>query len=169
MSVAAFALASAPTAAAPLSGFLYQPKANMFGYYLPKPDLRVGKFQLIDIAIGIPDEFKQFLSGKRIAGYAPVMLEFEDVTSKTRLNELGHPYHINAPRVLPVAFRVAGSAIAFDGDDKQLRHVTFIGKFDLAKVHAAGGGQESGAVLAGDLTVGSKIFKGLTFTWFGGD
>ncbi|HEY5336847.1 MAG TPA: hypothetical protein VIJ85_01480 [Rhizomicrobium sp.] len=155
--------------AAPVSGFAYQSKVDVFGYYIPATDIRVGKFQLSSIDIGPAEDFKSFLGGKRLPEYAPVMASFDDKTSKQLQGELG-PYYQNAPRVLPSAFNVTGSDVAFDGTEKQVGHVTFTGRLNLkALAGAKGNGDANAVVMTGDLTIGQKTFKAVSFRWFGGD
>jgi hypothetical protein len=155
--------------AAPLGGFTYQSKTDLFGYYMPATDVRVGKFQFSHLDLGANDDFKSFLGGKRLANYAPVMANFDDKTSKQLNGELG-PYYQNAPRVLPTAFKISGTDVAFDGTDKQVGHVAFVGKLDSkALAGAKGDGDANAIVMTGDLTVGDRVFKGIQFRWFGGD
>ena len=164
-------MAYAPSFAAPAapSSFVYQSKVDLFGYYIPATDARVGKFQMSSFNIGPAEDFKTFFGGKRLPEYAPVMASFDDKTSKQLQGELG-PYYQNAPRVLPSAFKISGSDVSFDGTDKQVGHVAFTGKLDLkALAGAKGGGDSNAIVLTGDLTIGQKTFKGMTFRWFGGD
>lgn len=153
--------------------FVYDGEADIFGYYLPKTDVKAGKFKLRDIAIGAKDDFKKYLAGNRMATYAPVMVEFDDVTSKQRTNEMGQPYYENAPRVLPLSFRVVGREVSFVADDRQLGHVTFTGTLAPymldPKMMADQRAVMGAAQLRGDLTVGSQSFKQINFTWFGGD
>ena len=155
---------------APLKGFSSDKSRNLFGYYMPQGSPRFGKFVLRTITLGEPSDFTKYETGKNdIKQYAPVMIEFDDVTSQKKQGEMGE-YYANAPRVLPSAYRLAGDTLSFAGSEKQVGHVTFTGKLDRAKVKAAqGGGSLEAVVLAGDLTVGSKTMKHVTFTWFGGD
>lgn len=157
----------------PRGAFTFHEKADLFGYYLPASDVSAGKFKLRDIAIGGRDDFKKFLAGARQPNYAPVMVEFDDVTSAQRTNEMGQPYYENAPRVLPMAFRLDGANVAFDGTDTQIGHVSFSGELS-DYMFSTGASPEKRAVhgrpaLTGDLVVGDKTFKNVKFTWFGGD
>jgi hypothetical protein len=153
--------------------FAYSVTGDPSGYYLPKGTVRTGKFSLRDIAIGGADDFRKYLAGQRMATYAPVMIEFDDVTSPQRTDETGAPYYANAPRVLPAAFRLEGTTLTFAGDDKQLGHVTFAGKLAAYMLSAKVSPDERAAMneapLTGDLTVGKTTFRHVMFTWFGGD
>ncbi|HUO88797.1 MAG TPA: hypothetical protein VMU08_06460 [Rhizomicrobium sp.] len=170
---AALALATLAFAAeVPLKGFSHDNKDDLFGYYFPSPEIRVGKFRLDQFGIGTLDELKTYESGRgRLPTYAPVMFTFEDTTSKQLTNELGGTYHANEPRVLPTAYRIRGNTIAFAGSDRQIGVVTFSGTIDRAALKAAQAtGMESDKpVIRGDLTIAGKTFKGVGFRWFGGD
>jgi hypothetical protein len=152
--------------------FVYDSKVDLFGYYMPTADVKVGKFKLNNLALGGKDEFKKYLAGNRMATYAPVMLEFDDVTSPQKTNEMGQPYYANAPRVLPTSFRVAGASVTFAGHDKQVGDVVFNGTLAPymldAKVKQEQRAAMSAAALTGDLAVNGKTQK-VMFTWFGGD
>lgn len=152
--------------------FVYDSKADLFGYYLPTADVRAGKFKLRDLALGGSDDFKKYLAGNRMATYAPVMIEFDNLTSKQRTNEMGQPYYENSPRVLPTSFRVSGSTVAFAGHDKELGDVAFNGTLapymlDL-KFKPENRAVMSRSALSGVLTVGGKPYK-VMLNWFGGD
>lgn len=156
---------AAPAAAS----FVYQSKTDLFGYYIPATDVRVGKFKLNNVAIAGADDFKTFFGGQRLDTFAPVMVCFDDTSSKQLTGELG-PYYQNAPRVLPSAFTVSGDVVTFAGNDKQVGPVTFKGKLNLKAVAGAkGSGDANAIVMTGDLTVGAKTFKNVQFRWFGGD
>src|SRR6185295_3541870 len=124
-------------APAPLTGFLSDKANDLFGYYMPLREIKVGKFKLDHLALATPDDFRSYEAGKdRLPTFAPVMLVFSDITSRQLTNELGQPYFENAPRALPTAYRVSGGAITFVGGDKQVGPVTFTGKLDLAALKA---------------------------------
>jgi hypothetical protein len=161
--------AGASVAAPAATGFVYQSKADLFGYYIPATDVRVGKFKLNNFAIAGADDFKDFFGGKRLDAFAPVMVGFDDTSSKQLNGELG-PYYQNAPRVLPSAFTVSGDVVTFAGTDKQVGPVIFKGKLNLKAIAGAKANGDANAIaMTGDLTVGAKTFKNLQFRWFGGD
>lgn len=172
-SVAPPAPPSAPSGpAAPTPGFVHDKGADLFGYYLPAREVKVGNWRLTALSLGQEGEFADWEAGKRTTTYAPVMLEFEDVTSPTETNEMGQTVHKATTRVLPASYAVSGGKLAFAGQDARLGPVGFAGSVDLAKLKATkakgpNGGPET--ILTGDLKVGSTEFKGLNFTWFGGD
>ncbi len=61
-------------------------------------------------------EFTTWARGEQTAAYAPVMLEFPDVTSPVSINELGQECHERSLRVLPTAVRLG------DGDFRLAGH-----------------------------------------------
>jgi hypothetical protein len=175
--IAALALAIAVTGcgvpstnAGDLHGFTSEKERDLFGYYIPAHEIRLGKFVLDNFSIGQPSDFRDFEVGKlKDKPYAPVMFEFSDTTSPKKQGELGE-YYANAPRVLPDAYRLIGNSVTFIGTDRQLGTVVFSGTLDPGAIKAAqasSGGEK--AVLRGDLSVGTKTIKNVTFTWFGGD
>ena len=158
--------------AAPTPGFTHDKGADLFGYFLPAKEVKVGNWRLTALSLGQEGEFADWEAGKRMATYAPVMLEFEDVTSPTQTNELGQTVHKVTTRVLPTSYAVSGGKLAFAGQDAKLGPVGFAGAIDLAALKASkakgpNGGPQT--ILRGDLKVGAAEFKGLEFTWFGGD
>lgn len=159
-----------------VTGFKHDPANDMFGYYMPSAEVKIGKWTLSNIAIGTPSDFVKYEKGERDPPeYAPVLIEFYDDTSPQVENENGGSEFTGQRRVLPAAYSVADGKLQFAGDDPQLGHVTFSGTIDVAAVKRAtaamsetGGGGDS-VVLKGDLTVGDKVLRNLQFTWFGGD
>ncbi|MBS0473143.1 MAG: hypothetical protein JSR60_18885 [Proteobacteria bacterium] len=166
-------LGSALAGDAPLKGFSHDNTQEIFGYYLPKAEIKSGKFRLDTFSIGTLDELKGWESGKdRMPTYAPVMFTFQDLMSKKLKNEMGDTYYANEPRVLPTAYRIKGNTIVFSGSDKQVGVVTFMGTIDLKALKAASDGgtlSTDKVIIKGDLTVAGKLYKGVEFTWFGGD
>ena len=163
---------TAPAAqpAAPVT-FSHDPNLDSFGYYFTDTDARSGTLKLTSLNIGQTGDFADWEAGKRPATYAPIFLEFEDVTSPTAENELGQIYHTVSVRVMPTAYRVDGQEISFHGVDPRLGQVTFSGAFDLEALKAAkaAGPGETRPVLKGELQVGDQQFRNINFMYFGGD
>lgn len=163
---------TAPAAqpAAPVT-FSHDPSLDSFGYYFTDTEVRSGTLKLTSLNIGQAGDFADWEAGKRPATYAPIFLEFEDVTSPTAENELGQTYHTVSVRVMPTAYRVDGQEISFHGVDPRLGQVTFTGAFDLEALKSAkaAGPGETGPVLAGGLQVGDQQFRNISFMYFGGD
>ncbi len=174
---AAAPVAAAPAAVAPpatpppaaTAGLHHAAGLDLFGYYSPQAELMVGNFKLRQINLGSAEEFEAYEKGQRISpNYAPVMLEFEDVSSPQKQTELGQTYHEASRRVLPDSYQITAGAISFHGHDEVLGEVAFEGRLDgaaLARVRA-GGPEEP--VLSGVVTVmRQKLTR--AFVWFGGD
>ncbi|MBL6853927.1 MAG: hypothetical protein ISS15_11955 [Alphaproteobacteria bacterium] len=179
LAVVFVAAGMALAADAPLKGFTRDGKDDLFGYYSPSAPVKVGKFELDHLHIGMQDDLVKWEKGtERLATYAPVMFQFTDTSSKMVKNEEnGQMYHANLPRVLPTAYRIQGNNIAWTGTSKEVGAVSFTGTIDRKKIAAfnakqgteAGPGDTSAPVIKGDLTVAGKAFKNITFTWSGGD
>lgn len=168
--------AAPATPSVAITGFKHDPAYDVFGYYMPAVETKFGKWTLSNISIGTPDDLAKYEKGDRDPPeYAPVLIEFFDESSPQVENELGGSEHTGQLRVLPAAYSIADGKVIFAGDDPQVGHVTFSGTLDVAAVKrasaamASGGSAEDGPVLTGDLTVGDKIARHITFTWFGGD
>jgi hypothetical protein len=161
----------ATTVAGDPTGFSHTADADLFGYYLPTAPIKVGNFELHNFHIGDEAAFDEWEAGQRPNPYAPVMLEFDDVTSPKAANELGGEHFTVSERILPDAYSINGADIAFTDKDSKLGKVSFRGRLDLAAIAAAKreNGQTEGAVMTGTLTVGDKSFENVTFTWYGGD
>ena len=162
-----------PTTHAQPVRFSHNNRSELFGYYMPTVVLRIGRYRLDQISIGTLDELKSYEAGQRQSRtYAPVMMTFSDLSSKQQTNELGNVYYMNAPRVLPTAYRIKGNNLSFAGVNKQVGAVSFDGTLDSKTLKEYQAGTRSGPappVLKGDLTVAGTTFRDVTFTWFGGD
>lgn len=169
---AAEAAADTAGQAADLSGFTYVKGEDLFGYYMPTQEVQVGNWRLDHIHMGGPAEFAQWEGGERTDTYAPVMLEFSDVTSPKGTNELGQEYHEVTARVLPTAFKVGGGDFRFAGSHPQLGEVRVDGTYDpaeLARIRSAGPGGDAAPILRTGTMIGQTPFRNLSFFWFGGD
>lgn len=168
---------SAPAKAAPAgpvdpTGFTHPAGAMLFGYYMPTAEVKTGNWQLTNFHFGDEEGFKDWEAGRRSPTYAPIMLEFDDVTSPKATNELGGEYHTVSERILPDAYSIsADGKVDFVDKNSKLGRVTFHGRFDQAALQAATreNADTSGTVLTGTLKVGDKTFENVSFTWFGGD
>lgn len=169
--------AGAPTSSfpAPSAGarnFQHDAKLDAFGYYFSEPPIRSGVWELSSLNIGAPEDFAAWENGKRLPTYAPIFLEFEDVTSPTAQNELGQAYHTVSFRLLPDVYRVDGQAVIFRAKDPRLGEVVFSGAFDLKALEIAKSGDPGDqdlVVLRGDLQLGAERLRNIRFTYFAGD
>lgn len=164
--------ASQPAGPAEPTGFTHPAGASLFGYYMPSADTKVGTWQLNNFAIGDEEAFKDWEGGKHSPTYAPVMLEFDDMSSPMGTNELGAEYHTASERILPTAYAItADGKIDFVGKGPKLGKVSFHGQIDMAALQTATREDAAGneVVMHGTLTVGDKSFENMAFTYFAGD
>jgi hypothetical protein len=163
---------SSATSSASAAIFQHDAKLDAFGYYFSDPPIRSGPWELSSLNIGTPEDFAAWEQGKRPTTYAPIFLEFEDVTSPTAENELGQTYHTVSFRLLPEVYRVDGEAVVFRAKDKRLGDVVFSGAFDLEalkRAKASDPTDEDLIVLRGDLQLGAARLGSIRFTYFAGD
>jgi hypothetical protein len=165
---------SPPSTPPSVTGFHHDARQDLFGYYMPDGEPKFGKWMVSSLNVGTPQDFIDYERGKRDPPeYAPLMIEFDDVTSPETTTEDGASVRSVQRRVLPTAYAIAGDHLVFAGNDAVLGTVTFSGRLDLAAVKraqdAAGESTESITVLTGDLSVGGKVIRNVKFTWFGGD
>lgn len=156
---------------APVEGFAHQANADLFGYYLPVSAVQVENLRLSHLHLGDEVAFNEWerAQGRGPTNFAPMMFQFDDVTSPTIANELGGQTPEVIVRVLPTGYGVSDDVVRFAGQDPTLGLVTFEGRFDqraFAQVRAQGG---DAPVLHGTLTIGDHIFEGQAFSWTGGD
>jgi len=159
---------SVPDAAA--ANFQHDDKLDVFGYYFSEPTVKSGNWELASLNMGSPEDFTAWESGKRPDAYAPIFLEFEDVTSPTAQNELGGTYHTISVRLMPDSYRVDAQAVVFHGKDARIGEVSFSGAFDLEALKAAkSDADEDKVVLRGKLRIGAGPARAVVFTYFAGD
>lgn len=166
--------ATPPPALAPpaLDGFAHEAGADLFGYYFPVTEVRVGQHRLSHLFLGGEDEFRAWEAPRRRAeAFAPVMFQFDDTSSPLVGNELGGEGYSVTERVLPEAYAVSSGRVRFVGRHPTLGEVTFDGVLDEPGLAAAkaGHGASEAPVLTGMLIVGGRTFEGQSFRWFAGD
>ncbi|MBU2135249.1 MAG: hypothetical protein KKA45_03520 [Alphaproteobacteria bacterium] len=159
---------------ADLEGFTHAAGEDLFGYYFPTQPVQIGDWRLDHIHMGGAMEFAAWEGGERTETYAPVMLEFSDVTSPISTNELGQEFHERSIRVLPTAYRVGEGDFRFVGRHPQIGDVRIDGMIDLAQLKAERdrGGlsqAEAAPLLKTSAQIGPEAFRNLSFVWFGGD
>lgn len=151
---------------------LTRPKADaQFGYYLPATEVKIGKYRLDHLHIAGQKGFDDWENGLRTKTYAPVMLEFVDVTSPSRVNALGNTVYSVKLKVLPTAYLVTDDRVRLVGSHPKLGEVRMDAKIDPAmlKKSKAAKGKNGETVAAGPLQVGDTPFELVPFTWRGGD
>lgn len=163
-----------PVAAVPpptVEGFAHQAGADLFGYYLPVSDVQVGDLKLSHLHIGDEAEFQAWeaAQGRGPTNFAPIMFQFDDLSSPTVANELGGQTPEVIVRVLPTGYGVSDGIVRFVGTDPTLGLVIFEGRFVAGALQRERTVAEGQAVLQGNLTIGDRIFEGQSFSWIGGD
>ena len=167
-------LASCERSSEPAEGpaatvFSYTATADLSGYYLPLSDERRGPWALSHVFVGQPAEFDSWPSDRRGTTFAPVMMQFEDLTSPMVATEIGETRSVTA-RVLPTRYAVSDDRISFEGTSPELGRVAFDGRLDPGALATARRNLgEEGAVLTGDLTAGGQTVRNVRLRWWMGD
>lgn len=168
----AAAPAAAPAVPAPAAGgFSHVKGEDVFGYYIPNTEVKVGNWRLENISFGPEEDFVAWEGGARSEPYGPIMFDFVDVTSANGENEMGQTTYAKTIRVLPTSYKIGGGDLRFTGKDAALGVVQLDGTIDMAalkRARAAGPGAQE-TVLRTGLMIGQTPFKNLSFSWFGGD
>jgi hypothetical protein len=149
-----------------------RPKGDdQFGYYLPVNEVKVGDYRLDNLHVAGQMGFNDWETGQRTKTYAPVMLEFVDITSPARKNALGNVVYSVKLKVLPDAYAVTDERIRLVGKHPKLGDVRLDVKLDPATLKKTKGtkGKDGLTVAQGALQVGDTPFKDVAFTWRGGD
>lgn len=144
---------------------------EQFGYYLPVNEVKVGDYRLDNLHVAGQMGFNDWETGQRTKTYAPVMLEFVDITSPARKNALGNVVYSVKLKVLPNAYAVTDERIRLVGKHPKLGDVRLDVKLDpvaLKKTKSVKG-KDDLTVATGALQVGDTPFKDVAFTWRGGD
>lgn len=158
--------APAPAAA---TAFSHASTGDLSGYYIPASEVRVGQWSLDHVFVGQAAEFRSWTGGQRGATFAPVMLQFADVTSPMVATEIGEARSVTA-RVLPTRYAVSDERIEFEGASAELGRVLFEGRLDpgaLATSRRNLG--DEGVVVTGTLTAGGQTVRNVRLRWWMGD
>ena len=161
--------AAKPPAAPTARAFSYAATSDLSGYYLPTSEVRLGKWGFNHVFVGQAFEFSAWTGTDTEATFAPVMLQFDDVTSPMVQNELGEARSITA-RVLPTRYAVSDDRIEFEGTSAQLGQVRFDGRLDpgaLATSRRNLG--DEGVVVTGTLTAAGQTVHDVRLRWWMGD
>lgn len=142
---------------------------DVSGYYMPTAEYRAGNWVLRSIFIGQAAEFESWEAGRRSATFAPIMLEFEDVTSPLVANEIGQG-RSGQIRVLPLGYTLSADAVMFEGLDPALGRIALVAELDLdALATSRRNLGTGGTVLVGSLAIGERSFEAVGFRWWAGD
>lgn len=144
---------------------------EQFGYYLPVNEVKVGDYRLDNLHVAGQMGFNDWETGQRTKTYAPVMLEFVDISSPARKNALGNVVYSVKLKVLPDAYAVTDERIRLVGKHPKLGDVRLDVKLDPVALKKTKGvkGKDGLTVATGALQVGDTPFKDVAFTWRGGD
>ncbi len=158
-----------PPAAPAAAAFRSDLSGDISGYYMPTAEVQAGDWLLRNAFIGQEADFAGWEVGTRRGVFAPVMFEFEDVTSPMTATELGE-VRSGQIRVLPSRYEVTDGRVVFEGQADGVGVVSFSGRLDGDALATARRnlGDES-PVLVGTLSVGGRKFDGVRFRWWAGD
>lgn len=149
--------------------FTHGMSSDLSGYYMPAGEVRVGKWSLDHVFVGQTAEFQAWESGDHSGTFAPVMLQFDDVTSPMVATELGESHSVNA-RILPTTYSVTDTSISFEGRSAELGQVSFEGVLDPGALATARRNLGAdGIVVTGALKVGDAPARNVQMRWWGGD
>ncbi len=156
---------AAPTAPV----FTNTASGDLSGFYMPMDEAQVGKWSLDHVFVGQTAEFESWKAGERSGAFAPVMLQFDDITSPMTNTELGEARSVTA-RVLPTSYTVNDAEIRFEGRSPELGVVQFSGRLDQGALATARRNLgDEGAVLTGSLKVGDAPAQAVRLRWWMGD
>ena len=152
--------ADAPAPAAPSAGaFAHSQTEDLWGFYqVGEAQVGPGDFSLTYLFVGQEQEFRDWEEGKRLATFAPVMLEFLLPGEQTE-------------RVLPTSYSVSDGRVRMTGVSSNGEGISFDGQMNagaLATARRNLGGDEEPAVTA-TIRIGDQTYSGVKLHWYGGD
>lgn len=148
--------------------FVHAVSEDVSGYYLPREEVRMGRWRLDHVFLGQASDFEAWAAGRREGVFAPVMLEIVDPESPLVQTELG-PVRSGRVRVLPVRYAVTDDRVTFSGRSDVVGDVTFEGRLDLdALADARRSLGDERPVLTGTLTSDGRAAP-VSLRWWAGD
>lgn len=162
---------AAETPAPAVTGFSHVKGEDLYGFYTPNSEVKIGTWKLDYVSILDEAAFTKWEAGDTAGPAGPIMLEFSDTSSAASENELGQTVYAKRTRILPTSYRIGGGNIEVTGTDVTLGQVRLDGTIDMAalkRARATGPGAKE-TILRTGLMIGSTPFKNLSFDWFGGD
>jgi hypothetical protein len=151
------------------AAFVHAVEDDVSGYYLPTSDVQVGNYRLDHVFLGQGTEFGAWTGGERSDTFAPVMLQFDDVSSPMVRSEIGEAHSVTV-RVLPIAYAVTDDRVRFAGQSDELGSVSADLRLDLAALATARRNLGSDAVvLTGAIQIGTRRFDDVPMRWWMGD
>jgi hypothetical protein len=151
-------------------GFQHEAAFDASGFYLTPQPVQIGAYRLTHLGIGAPSDFQQWEKGERASVFGPILLQFDDVSSPVRTNEMGGEAHAVNVRILPQAYSLTTGKVTFRGADPKLGEVLFSGQFDAAALaQARNEGSSQAPVLRGLLKVGDAPARPVAMVYFVGE
>lgn len=154
-----------PASASKAAAFKHDLPEDVSGYYLPTEEVRVDNWRLHRVFMGQVPDFIAWEGGERRSGYAPVMIEFEDMVGPPL--ESGNRRRL---RLIPAAYDVTEERVGVQALSGGLGAVSFDGKLDQGALATARRNLgDEGVVLKGTLKVGNRTFNNVSMRWWAGD
>lgn len=151
------------------AAFVHTVRDDVSGYYLPTSEVQVGTYRLDHIFLGQGMEFETWAGGERSETFAPVMLQFDDVSSPMVATEIGEAHSVTV-RVLPTAYAVTDDRVQFAGQSDALGGVSADLRLDPEALATARRNLGSDAtVLTGTVQIGDRRFDDVAMRWWMGD
>ncbi|MFE9083941.1 hypothetical protein ACQKKG_04035 [Brevundimonas sp. NPDC003935] len=152
-------------AASKSAAFKHDLPEDVSGYYLPTEEVRIDNWRLHHVFMGQVPDFIAWQGGERPAGFAPVMIEFEDMVGPPL--ESGNRRRL---RLIPAAYDVTESRVRVQALSGGLGAVSFDGRLDQGALATARRNLgDQGVVLTGTLKVGNRTFNNVSMRWWAGD
>jgi len=152
-------------AASKAAAFAHDLPEDVSGYYIPSEEVRVDNWRLHHVFMGQVPDFIAWEGGERPAGFAPVMIEFEDMVGPPLEN--GNRRRL---RLIPAAYDVTEDRVRVQALSGGLGTVSFDGKLDQGALATARRNLgDKGVVLKGTLKVGNRTFNNVSMRWWAGD
>lgn len=152
-------------AASKAASFAHDLPEDVSGYYTPSEEVRVDNWRLHHVFMGQVPDFIAWEGGERPTGFAPVMIEFEDMVGPPLEN--GNRRRL---RLIPAAYDVTEDRVRVQALSGGLGAVSFDGKLDQGALATARRNLgDKGVVLKGTLKVGNRTFTNVSMRWWAGD
>lgn len=150
------------------AAFSHDLPEDVSGYYIPMKEARVDNWRLHHLFLGQVPDFIAWEEGGRTPGFAPVMIEFEDMAGAPVQTENGE--NRRRLRLIPTAYAVTEDRVRFEALSAGLGAVSFDGRLDQGALAVARRNLgDEGVVLTGTLKVGKRTFDGVSMRWWAGD
>ena len=154
-----------PTTSPKAAAFKHDLPEDVSGYYLPTAEVKIDNWRLHHVFMGQVPDFIAWEGGERPSGFAPVMIEFEDMVGPPLEN--GNRRRL---RLIPAAYDVTESRVRVQALSGGLGAVSFDGRLDQGALSTARRNLgDKGVVLKGTLKVGNRTFNNVSMRWWAGD